>query len=231
LHPSVDGVTAVDRQSFKPSRLAFWTGEEQRGTMADFRAISAVSEAVIGLLRSNYLAGAPYFNNELEFQIYLAKDFAQPMTAGISLFLYRIYPNGTHRNPRGRPGPEGQHYRNQLPLDLHFMLTAWAQDASLQHLIAGWMMRMLEDTPYLPPGLLNQIYPDLFRPDEGVVVSPAELSTEELLRMWEVIVNNAYQISVPYVARYVKIESSLLVESGAPIQERTLDMRVPEGAA
>ena len=45
--------------------------------------------------------------------------------------------------------------------------------------------------------------------------------------MWEVIVNNAYQISVPYVARYVKIESSHLVETGQPIQERTLDLGVP----
>ena len=45
--------------------------------------------------------------------------------------------------------------------------------------------------------------------------------------MWEVIVNNAYQISVPYVARYVKIESSLLVETGSPIQERTFDFSVP----
>jgi hypothetical protein len=195
--------------------------------MADFRAISAVSEAVIALLRANYLAAPQAFNNELEFQIYLAKDFSQPMTAGVSLFLYRIYPNGTHRNPRGRPGPQGEQFRNQLPLDLHFILTAWAQDASLQHLIAGWMMRMLEDTPYLPPGLLNQNYPDLFRPDEGVVVSPAELSTEELLRMWEVIVNNAYQISVPYLARYVKVESSLLIDTGRPIQERALDMRIP----
>jgi hypothetical protein len=195
--------------------------------MADFRAISAVSEAVIALLRANYLAAPQAFNNELEFQIYLAKDFSQPMTAGVSLFLYRIYPNGTHRNPRGRPGPQGEQFRNQLPLDLHFILTAWAQDASLQHLIAGWMMRMLEDTPNLPPGLLNQNFPDLFRPDEGVVVSPAELSTEELLRMWEVIVNNAYQISVPYVARYVKIESSLLIDTGRPIQERTFDMQVP----
>lgn len=198
--------------------------------MADFRAIAAVSEAVIELLRANYLAAPTIFNNQLEFEIYLAKDFSQPMAAGVSLFLYRIYPNGTHRNPRGRPGPAGQQFRNQLPLDLHFILTAWAQDASLQHLIAGWMMRMLEDTPQLPPGLLNQHYPDLFRPDEGVVISPAELSTEELLRMWEVIVNNAYQVSVPYVARYVKIESMLLVGTGRPIQERSFDMQAP-GAA
>jgi hypothetical protein len=195
--------------------------------MADFRAVPAVSEAVIELLHANYLAAPQYFNNELEFKIYLAKDFSQPMAAGVSLFLYRIYPNGTHRTPRGRPGPEGQHFRNQLPLDLHFILTAWAQDSSLQHLIAGWVMRMIEDTPYLPAGLLNQNFPNLFRADEGVVVSPAELSTEELLRMWEVIVDHAYQISVPYVARYVKIDSNLLVETGRPIQERTFDLRVP----
>jgi Pvc16 N-terminal domain len=192
--------------------------------MADFRAVPAVSEAIVELLQARYLAAPQYFNNDLEF---LAKDFGQPMAAGVSLFLYRIYPNGTLRNQRGRPGPEGQQYRNQLPLDMHFILTAWAQDPSLQHLIAGWMMRMIEDTPILPPGLLNQNFPDLFTADEGVVITPAELSTEELLRMWEVIIENSYQISVPYVARYVKVESQLLFETGRPIQERTLDLSVP----
>jgi len=68
--------------------------------MAGFRPISAVNEAVIALPRAN-LTGAPQvFSNQLEFQIYLAKDFSQPMAAGVSLFLYRTYPNGTRRNPR-----------------------------------------------------------------------------------------------------------------------------------
>jgi hypothetical protein len=74
----------------------------------------------------------------------LAKDFSPPMAVGVSLFLYRIYPNGTHRNPRGRPGPQGEQFRNQLPLDLHFILTAPAHDASLQHLIAGEVTRMFQ---------------------------------------------------------------------------------------
>ena len=198
--------------------------------MADYRAVPAVTEAVMELLQARFLAAPQYFNNELEFKIYLAKDFVQPMAAGVSLFLYRIYPNGTLRSTRGRPGPDGQQYRNQLPLDLHFILTAWAQDPSLQHLIAGWMMRMIEDTPILPPGLLNQRYPDLFTADEGVAITPAELSMEELLRMWEVIVENVYQLSVPYVARYVKVESRLAFEVGRPIQERSFELSAP-GAA
>lgn len=197
--------------------------------MADYRAVAAVSEAIVQQLHDNYRFAD--FNNELEFKVYVAKDFSQPMTAGVSLFLYRIFPNGVHRTPSGRPGPSGQEYRGQLPLDLHFLLTAWAEDASLQHTIAGWMMRILEDTPILPVGLLNQKYPNLFHEDETVTVTTAELTTEELFRMWEVIVNHAYQISVPYIARVIRIESNLLRSGvGRPVQERDFEVEEPRRA-
>lgn len=187
--------------------------------MADHRAITAVVEALIQQLRDNYQFAD--FNSELEFKAYVAKDFSQPMTAGVSLFLYRIFPNSVHRIPIGQAGLDGQLFRTKLPLDLHFLLTAWAQEASLQYTIAGWMMRELEDIPILPVGLLNQHYPDLFHEDETVTVTPAELPTEELFRIWDVIVNHAYQISVPYVARVIKIDSKRLRSgAGRPIQER-----------
>jgi hypothetical protein len=192
--------------------------------MADYRAIAAVSEAMVYLLESQYRP-EDFDGNQLQFKVYLAKDFAQPMEAGVSCFLYRIYANGTHRTPSGRLRTDGQRYRPQLPLDLHFLLTAWARDASLQHTIAGWMMRLLDDTPSLPAGLLNHNMPGIFHPDETVEISLTELTTEELFHIWEVIVNNAYQISVPYVARNVRIESQQLLSVGRPIQERTFDMR------
>src|SRR5215813_3237760 len=113
--------------------------------MANFRAIAAVCDAVIYLLQTSYRPED--FNNELEFKVYLAKDFSKPMAAGVSLFLYRIFHNGSHRIPNGRIGPNGQRVRTQLPLDLHFLLTVWGKDASLQNTVAGWMMRILEDTP------------------------------------------------------------------------------------
>jgi hypothetical protein len=191
--------------------------------MADYRAIGAVSEAVRQLMFQNYRFED--FNNELEFKVYVAKDFSQPMTAGVSVFLYRIFSNGLQRVQVMRPTPEGQPQKTQLPLDLHFLLTAWAQDASLQHTIAGWMMRTVEDTPTLPISLLNQLHLGLFRNDETVTLMPAELTTEELFRMWEVVVSHADQISVPYVVRGVKIESNLaLTVGGKLVQERILDM-------
>lgn len=191
-------------------------GEER---LATYHAIAATSDAIIHLLESQY-SPEDFDGNPLQFKVYLARDFLTPMDAGVSIFLYRIYPNGTYRTPPGRLGPDGRRQRSMLPIDLHFLVTAWAKDASLQHAIAAWMMRILEDTPSLPPGLLNHRFTDTFQPDEIVELCLTELTTEELFRIWEVIVNNAYQISVPYVARNVRIESTLSLSQGAAVQER-----------
>jgi hypothetical protein len=190
--------------------------------MATYQAISTVSDTIVHLLESQYRP-EDFGGHQLEFKVYLAKDFAKPIDAGVSVFLYRIYANGTHRTPAGRTDPTGRHHQTQLPLDLYYLLTAWAQDASLQHAIAGWMMRVLEDQPTFPPGLLNWRGQNVFR--ESVTLSLAELETETLFRIWEVIVQHAYQISVPYVARNVRIESGLFLSEGAVVQERVFDYR------
>lgn len=192
--------------------------------MASTRAIAAVSDAIVQLLESRF-SPEDFNMSSLEFRVYLASDFANPMDAGVSVFLYRVYVNHTNRSPAGRVDSLGQPRLTLLPLDLYFLMTAWAKDASLQHTIAGWMMRVLEDTPILSSGLLNHRGIEIFRPDESVQLSVAELETETLFRIWEVIVNNAFQISIPYVVRNVKIESDQTRADGGPVQERLLDMR------
>jgi hypothetical protein len=189
--------------------------------MADFRAVATVTEAVLQLLRSNYRPED--FGQELEFKVFTAKDFAKPLSAGVSLFLYRIFPNGAQRTPPSRPGPDGRAFPTLLPLDLHLLLTVWGKEASLQHTVAGWMMRMLEDHPIFPAALLNAVTPGVFRPHETVELSLTELTNEDLLRIWDTLVQNVYQLSVPYVARVVRIESPRpLAEGGAEVQERVL---------
>jgi hypothetical protein len=194
--------------------------------MATLSAIAATSEAVIRLLRSSFNP-ADFNNAALDFQVYVADDFIKPMDEGVSLLLYRVYHDGTNRTPPGRVLPSGRRGPTKLPVELHFLLTAWAQKASLQHEIMGWMMRTLEDNPVLYPSLLNAYKPDVFFPEETVEVSLAQLSVEDMFHIWEVIIHHVYQLSVPYVARVVQLESTLQQPTGAPIQQRIDDFRQP----
>jgi hypothetical protein len=192
-------------------------------------AVAGTMEAVVRLLRASYDPGE--FNGAvLDFQVYVSDDFTHPMEQGVSLFLYRIYPNGSARAPSGRLLPDGRKQRTRLPLDLHFMATAWARKASLQHEIAGWMMRVLEDNPILPAGLLNSYRPAVFQPEETVTLSLTDLSVEDTFRIWEVMIDHAYQLSVPYVARTLDVESMRTDALFGPVQERVFGTGVLEEA-
>jgi hypothetical protein len=194
--------------------------------MATYAAIAGTCEAVVRLLRSNY--DPTKFNGALlDFQVYVANDFTTPMEEGVSVFLYRIYQNGTNRTPAGRLLPDGTRQATMLPVDLHFLLTAWAKKASLQNEIAGWMMRVMEDNATLPASMLNAYQPNVFQPNEAVDLTFTELSVEDMFRVWETMIGHVYQLSVPYQARMLEIESLVSIPpAGRPVQGRTSDMRL-----
>ena len=195
--------------------------------MADNRAIQAVGEAVANLLRGSH--DPADFGTVLDFRVITSGDFGtNQIVSGASLFLYRVIQNGSHRIPAGRLNAQGQRLQTRLPVDLHYLVTFWGADASMQHAIAGWAMRVLEDTPLLTSGVLNAAVPGSFRSDEVVDFSLSELSNEDLLRIWEVLGLNQYQLSVPYVARNVQIESTQRLRDGGgePVQQRDQDAGV-----
>lgn len=195
--------------------------------MANYRAISAVCEAVVRLLQQSWRPEL-FDGTNLQFRVYRTKSFDSPMDAGVSLYLYRVVPNTTVRTPPPRPvpgQPEGRQRRPQLPLDLHFLLTPWAKEASLEHEILGWMMRTVEDTPTLPAGLLNSQVAGVFDADEQVQIVQGQLSNEDMFRIWDVLPSD-FQISVPYMARVIYIDSTLDRQVGAPVLTRQLDFGV-----
>lgn len=189
--------------------------------MATYRAIAAVSEAIKDLLVGAYDA-QQFGRLNADFQVYEGKDFQNPMKTGVSLFLYRIEVNGTMRNAPPRLGSDGRMHRPALPLDLHYILTAWADTATSQQLLLGWTMRVLEDTTILPSGLLNVAWPDTFRPEETVEVVTHPLTPQELFTLWDVLKPNV-QTSITYTARLVNIESPYLLETDGPVQTRSFE--------
>jgi hypothetical protein len=175
---------------------------------------------VVRLLQQSWRAEL-FDDAALSFGVYRTHDFAAPMETGVSLFLFRVMLNSAQRTPPAPPLPDGTPRRTLLPLDLHFLLTPWAKDASLEQEILGWLMRTLEDTPILPAGLLNSRAPHIFDADETLEIIGGHLSNEELFRIWDVLPTN-FQLSVPYLARVVRIESPLTETLAGPVLDREL---------
>ena len=196
--------------------------------MADFRAIQVTCDAVMRLLQESYRPDLIEPAASLQFEVYATADFKDHMAQGVSLFLYRVHVNATQRSPLVKD-PVGNMRRQLLPLDLHFFVTAWAPKASLQHAILGWAMRLLEDNPIISSSLLNGVREDTFRGDETVEVVAGQLTNEELMRIWDDL-GTEYQLSVPYVARVVRIESLYELSEGEPVTRRQFEYGALKGA-
>lgn len=188
--------------------------------MATYRAIAATSQAILGLLES--ACPKPEFDGA-RFELYQVNNFQNPMDEGISLYLYRVA-TSSRRNLPPRLGPNGQHYRPPLALDLYYLLTTWGKTAAKQQRLLGWCLRELEDTAILPAGLLNHYgpEPETFRPNESVELIFEPLSLQDMANLWEPLKPHL-QVSATYVARMLALESSVEVSDARTVQTREFD--------
>lgn len=183
--------------------------------MATYQAIGSLAEAVRRLLEQSWPAQPGGL--EPQFDVYHGKDFSSPMSTGISVFVYQVAIDGVQRT---LPPPVADRKR-PLPLCIWILLTAWAKDASTEHALLGWAMRAVADNPTLSAGFLNASIPGVFRPDETVELMAASLSNEEVFQLWQAM-PVTLQLSMPYLARVVRIDSELVEPVGEPVVVREL---------
>ena len=119
--------------------------------MATIQAVGTVSAAVVALLERALLRE----NQQLRVALTTTNELrAGSKDEAVTLTLYRISPNQTLRNPP--PSSDPMRRRPPLPVDLHFVLTAFAGSAARQQLLLAWAMRTLEDSPVLSAQTLNR---------------------------------------------------------------------------
>jgi Pvc16 N-terminal domain len=192
--------------------------------MANYRAIAATGAALAGLIRDRYPRDE--FGPGLTVALYQTRDFEEPMEGdGFSVYLFRVGVNATIRNRPPRRAPDGRRYRPSLPLDLYFMVTAWAQDVERQLRMLGWVMRLLEDVGVLSAGHLNHYLQenDTFGAHEAVELVCDPLSLSEYLTLWDRL-RPKLPASATYTLRMVSLDSELPLAEGAPVQTRRFDM-------
>ncbi|MGV9386402.1 DUF4255 domain-containing protein [Nonomuraea sp. NPDC003707] len=190
--------------------------------MAGYAGIAATSQAVLGLLESAAV-GEPDFGSAA-FSVYTSSDLQRPQAdrLAVSLYLYHITINTSRRNASGRIDEHGRCLLPPVPLDLHYLLTAWAKDATTQQRLLGWSVRVLQDTATLPAGVLNAYSPEpVFRPAETVEIIWENLTQQDVFGIWEVARANQ-QPSAAYVARVVEIESTVRSAAHPPVRTRDL---------
>ncbi|MDX6269638.1 MAG: hypothetical protein QOD28_861 [Acidobacteriota bacterium] len=190
--------------------------------MATYESIAATGQAIIGLLGD--ACPKPEFAGA-SFSLYQIKDFLSPMEEGLSLFLYRIAVNGSRRNLPPSVGADGRRYRPPIPLDLHYMLTAWGKTAEKQQLLLSWAIRMLQDVPVLHASLLNDYASDpaTFRPGETIEIILDPLNLQDMSNLATLTKLNP-PLSVTYVVRMVSVESKVALEEAELVQTRAFDL-------
>ncbi|WP_431051644.1 DUF4255 domain-containing protein [Roseateles sp. L2-2] len=186
--------------------------------MANIQAIHSVGHSIVTYLRNTYPAnsgGAAM--PECDVALVSSGELAGTLddATRLTLYLYRVTVNEHLR--QHRPDRMSGEQQAPLGLDLHFLLSAWADNAQDELLPFAWAMRQLYEHPILDASALS---PEAgWGPDEVIQIIPSELSTEDMMRIWDAL-EPAYRLSVSYIARRVRLDPDRILDAGPVVATR-----------
>ena len=192
--------------------------------MSNVLGIHSVGQSLVTRLTNTYPTSLRALY-DCTFTLVSSADIAREDVTppSVTLFLHRVSVNEHMRSMRR--GPERPNDANPLSLDLHYLLSVWADKAPAEHTLLAWAMRELHLQPLLDSSSLS---PDAeWLPNEFIELVPSELSTEDVMRIWDAF-STPYRLSVSYTARILRIEGTD-VPPGRPVVARRIDItdRVP----
>lgn len=175
--------------------------------MADFRSIAAVGKSLKNYLEAGFVEQQPVPNAQARAELIqtdaltdLQASHGQPV---VSLLLYRVDFDKTMRASWSAVGSIDGNVH--LPIDLHYLVTAWAQNAEHEHLLVGRTLELLEEIGSLGGTLLS---PEAgWTTNETVQLCLEELSTDDLMRTFESL-DCDFRLSIPYLARIVVLSTT-----------------------
>lgn len=169
--------------------------------MAGFGGVAAVGKSLERLLNLAFADQQPIAGEQTRAVLIRTDDLDLNQNTlilfpALSLLLYRVdFSKVMRASWAARSNVTG---RAHLPLDLHYLLTAWADNAEHEHLILGRALQVLETSSQLSGPLLDPL--GQWAPDEGVQVVFEDITTEELMRTYEAL-STDYRLTIPCIAR------------------------------
>ncbi|WP_095756964.1 DUF4255 domain-containing protein [Streptomyces xinghaiensis] len=203
--------------------------------MSNALAIATVTQALAHLIANNL---TPEFNEAVRVEP--RKPPAEPPPDPlITVFCYQVTPNASMRNndlpTRASDGTLVQ--RAAAALDLHYLISAYGEEAELvgQRLI-GCVVRTLHEIPVLPRDVITQAAErphlagsDLADAVQKVRFTPTQMDIDETSKLWGMLHQTPYSLSVAYQASLVLIEGRELPVQAPPVERHTV-RALPFGA-
>ena len=175
--------------------------------MAGFAGIAATGKSIERLLNAAFADEEPVPGKKTRAVLVRTSDFEETNAAtnigspALSVFLYRVDSNKVMRAAWSAVG--SQDGVPHFAVDLHFLLTPWADNAEFEQRILGKAMQCLETTPQLSGPLLHPSAD--WAANETVQVVSEDIPPEAMLRAFDSLPTD-YRLSVAYVARVVRID-------------------------
>lgn len=196
-------------------------------------SIAAVTATLRQLLLTSLLADL----EGLEVNVTTGRPGAHPgedaqQKPGVNIFLYQVQPSPAWRNndlpTRSATGQLAR--RPRLGLTLDYLLSFTGSEATLDaQRLLGSSARALHVEPVLRRSLIEEAITaskskgeflseaGLAAQVEQVRLTPLPLSLEELSKLWSVLVQTPYALSVAYQAAVVLIEPDVEPRRAAPV--------------
>lgn len=185
--------------------------------MANISAIHSVGASIATFLDRAFRA-LPREVREphaCRFHVFSSNELARlqegDVETTVGFYLYRITRNEHRRNLHNiTPLDRG---RSPILLDLHYLVTFWADSPLTEHILAAWVVQTLENYPMLDTSILS---PEAgWNVGDQLQVAPEDLSSEDMMRIWDAL-SPSYRLSLAYVVRPVPIEMPAH-EEGRPV--------------
>ncbi|MFG2520044.1 DUF4255 domain-containing protein [Streptomyces sp. NPDC048527] len=192
--------------------------------MSNALALAHVTQALALLIESNL---GPEI--DMAVKVEPRKPPADPPTEPtISVFLYQVTPDTSQRNndlpTRAADGTLVK--RPVAALDLHFLITAYGDETELvgQRLI-GSVVRALHEIPVLPKDVIELAGErpylagsNLAESAQRVRFTPTVMDVDETSKLWGMLYQTPYTLSVVYQAALVLIDGRETPVAGKPVE-------------
>lgn len=201
--------------------------------MGGFNILSAVANNIVDLLRAGFAERTPFEPaRAMNVALVHTEDFERGAGSliqlpALSVFVYRVDVNRTMRAAWSGVGVHDS--RAHTPLDMHMILTAWADNADHELAILGRTVQILEAHPTLVGPLLSRAAPAAAgqpgaSAQETVQLIFEEVPAETIMRVFD-LVPTKFRLSLPYLARVLRLDG--LEEPAPPPVTRAITGIVP----